>query len=259
MSTSHEFTLMNYKDSWNSGPPWPECAFCRRDEPSDASLARNNRQTDINNLSSPLSRDPEVLSPQAPEFHPTAYYQPYNNIGRDRLYSSLPSRRRRGQRAPRRPIRLVSYHNDRSSHSATHYFAAGAEVTGSTNFFPTFGVNQQVGSRGTNRLYHQSGRNFQVWNSVPIQSQAPQQWTPGHSYRGTERSALLPPGTTIHPPLPTSQPELSLTGASVLQSTGTEFVSQGQEHRQPADPTLLRRHSSIVYRYPSSQFGTDHY
>ena len=247
MSTSHEFTLKNYKDSWNPGPPWPECALCHRDVPSDASLARDNRQSDMNDLSSPLSQDPEMLSPQATEFYPTAYYQPYNNFGRGRPYMSLPSRRRR------RPIRRASYHRGRLGNAATHYYAA-AEATGTTNF----GVNQQAGYRGVGSLDHLLGGNFQVWNSVPIQSQALQPWIPGHSYRGTERSTLLHQDTT-QPLLPIPPPQLSLPGASVLWSNQTGFVSQGQEHRQPADPTLLHQHSPIVYRYPNSQFGTDHY
>ena len=236
MSTSHEFTLKNYKDSWNNGPPWPECALCHRDVLSDASLARDNRQSDMNNLSSPFSQDPEMLSPQATEFHPTAYYQPYNNFGRGRLYMSLPSRRRRGQHVLRRPICR------RLGNSAIHSYAA-AEATCMTNF----GVNQQAGYRGVS----------QVWNSVPIQSQALQPWIPRHSYWGTERSTLLHQDTT-QPLLPIPQPQLSLPGASVW-STRTGFVSQGQEHCQPTDPTLLRQHSSTVYRYLSSQFGTDHY
>ena len=211
MSTSHRFSLKNYKDSWNSGPPWAECALCHQDVPSDGSLACNDKQSDLNELPSPLAQDPELLSPQAPEFHPTSYYQPYSHFGRDRLYRPLPSRRNRGQLATRRPTRLASYRGVRPGHSTTHYFTA-AEATDATNLFPTSGVNQQAGYQGAGSLNHQLGGDFQVWNSAPRQSRAHQQRIQGDSDQEPDRSALLHQDIGIQPLPSVPQPQLNLPG-----------------------------------------------
>jgi hypothetical protein len=258
MSEPHNFTIKNYKDSWNCGPPWPECTECSPDARREGCLTYDEKQPTLNEHPLPCAQDPELLSPQAPEFHPAAYYQMYSPFDRNRRYRSLPSRRYRGHLTPRPPIRVASYRGTRGDRINSQYFAP-AEAVATTGFFPSLGTNIEAGYNGTEYMGHRLGENYRAWNVVPAQSRAPQSQIQENSYRETVRSNLTEHDIDIQSHGPVPQSQLSLPGESGLRATSTEFVSQGQLPIQPMDLLFLPHHSPIGGRYPSSQYATDHY
>lgn len=105
VKATHRYVLNNYKDSWNDGPPWPECKHCRI--PHDTNPPTLDVQAEASDVLFRQSTDP--LSPVASEFYPSAYQSDHHITGH-RLFNSLPIRHRK-QRKQRRQLSSGSKHH----------------------------------------------------------------------------------------------------------------------------------------------------
>lgn len=234
MSISHKFVLKNYKDSWNDGPPWSECKYCIQDELSDESLKHYDRQSDLNGL--PSVQNTDLLSPWAPEFHPSVFER-YNRFGDHRLFRSLPSRRHRGYSTPRRRIRLSSYREALPWRSTNHH-CTPTRVTDSSNFTLDFRSDPKGRYQDSEGLDHHLQDCFQVWNSLPTKSPTKQKRSQESVYHEIEHQYASNQDTNSQAQQPICQSQLSSPGASVLRATSTEFVSQLQQTTQPSNSVL---------------------
>lgn len=234
MPRSHDFVLKDYKDSWNSGPPWSQCKYCDHDVPSDANTMNHDEQPDLNSLRS--MPNPDSLSPQASEFYPSAY-QHQNSSGSHRLYRSLPSRRYRGPIFARPPIRLTSYRGSPPFRSTTHHFAP-ANITEPTIFAPDFISNPITSYLDNDGRDSQTGAIFQAWYSLPRKRGAKQKGRIQDIYHQAEQ--VYTPSQDINSQVPQHvwQFQPNSPGTSVLRATSTEFVSRTQRNIQPMDQIL---------------------
>jgi hypothetical protein len=185
MSLSHQFVTKDYKDSWNDGPPWPECNLCHQDGPSDANLVKSDKQAGP--LGRTLVQNPEFLSPRAPVFHPSGH-QSYH-FGGHRPYRSLPSRRGRGHILAQFPTSLAPHHRACPALGLpTAHYPALNGVKNAANFIRAHRSNPRPRYLDFQDQGRRRASCIQMWNSLSAKDQAKLKQTSEDIHRTTEEN-----------------------------------------------------------------------
>jgi hypothetical protein len=185
MPLSHQFVTKDFKDSWNDGPPWPECKLCHEDGPSDANLIGSDKQADPQGHL--LVQNPELLSPRAPVFHPSGHQS--HHFGGHRPYRSLPSRRGRGHILARFPTGLAPHHNAFPAPGLpTAHYPVPTGVRDAANFIRAHGSNPRPRYQDLQGQSRRRASCIQMWNSLSAKGQAKLKQTSEDIHRNTEEN-----------------------------------------------------------------------
>jgi hypothetical protein len=223
MSISHQFVLKDYKDSWNSGPPWAKCHHCdQEDRLDDVTTIFLSKRHDSKAFSSVQNTD--LLSPRAAVFHPSGHL-PHNDSRGHRPFRSLPSRYRGGNIAGRDLTRFTP-HRGALHRRPTAYYPFPIGVAEPANSTPAFRFNPEAQYQDCRAQDSRLKGSNQIWGSMPIKSPVGRMRIPE---KNAHHNKII---DTSHQDMniDNQQPlgELRLHGVSTLSAATTEFISRNQ-------------------------------